>query len=80
MKTINENQNLFKIVTPIQVTKFEQYLKSHPNQPFVKSVLQGLCEGFWPWATTNQPGYPITNDESNATPREPRKAEFLHNQ
>ena len=48
----------------------------HPNQPFVKLVSQGLCKGFWPWASTNQPGYPIMNDESNATSREIRKAEF----
>lgn len=80
MKTINENPNLFKIITPIHIETFENYLISHPNQPFVKSVIQGLRDGFWPWAMTNQPGYPITNDESNPTPKEIKKADFLRNQ
>ena len=34
-KTLNENPDLFKIVTPINVNVFESYLSSHPNQAFV---------------------------------------------
>ena len=79
-KTINENPHLFKIVSPIRVDVFESYLTSHPNQPFVKSVCKGLREGFWPWAETPLPGYPITNDESKPTPIDPKKAEFLRTQ
>ena len=53
MKTIRENPNLFKIVTPINVDHFENLLESHPNHPFVESVCRGLQEGFWPWVDTH---------------------------
>ncbi|KIJ36423.1 hypothetical protein M422DRAFT_179367 [Sphaerobolus stellatus SS14] len=49
LKTIKENPSLFKIVTPINITRFEE-LQSHPNQPYVSSVCQGFREGFWPHA------------------------------
>lgn len=79
-RTINENPHLFKIVTPVRVEVFETYLASHPNQPFVKSVCDGLREGFWPWAEVPKPGYPITNDESKEAPTDVKKAEFLRAQ
>ena len=41
-KTINNNPHLFDIVTPVYVDCFEDLLKSHPNQPFVKSVCCSL--------------------------------------
>jgi hypothetical protein len=78
--TIQENPDLFKIVTPVQVQKFESYLSGHPNRPFVESVCQGLREGFWPWASTTQPGYPDINDESVTGPVEAGKAKFLQSQ
>ena len=31
------------------IDKFEALLEDHPNQPFVRSVMQGLREGFWPF-------------------------------
>jgi len=37
-KTISENPSLFKIITPINVDRFEFLLKDHPNKPFVASV------------------------------------------
>src|SRR6202522_3812102 len=37
MTTINQNLDLFKIVTPINVNRFEQLLNSYPNQPFTNS-------------------------------------------
>jgi hypothetical protein len=37
---------------PIQINILEQYLRSHPNQPLVQSVIAGFREGFWPWAET----------------------------
>lgn len=42
MKTIRENPDLFKIITPINVDQFEELLKSHPNRPFVESICRGL--------------------------------------
>jgi hypothetical protein len=37
------------VETPFDVDKFELLLADHPNQPFVKSVMTGLHEGFWPF-------------------------------
>ena len=79
-KTIRDNPDLFKIVTPIRVELFETYLVNHPNQPFVASICQGLREGFWPWASTGQPAYPETNDESKVGPVDDKKANFLRTQ
>ena len=79
-KTINENPDLFKIVTPIRVDVFEKYLTSHPNQGFVKSVCKGFREGFWPWAVVPSPGYPVTNNESKPAPSDEEKANFLRAQ
>lgn len=36
-----------KVNTPCNVKHFEALLFDHPNQPFVSSVMHGLCEGFW---------------------------------
>ena len=79
-KTLKEHLDLFKIVTLIQVDVFEAYLTTHPNQPFVKLVCDGLHNGFWPWATTPIPGYPTTNDESKLTPKDDKKVNFLRAQ
>jgi len=79
-KTIRENPDLFKIVTPINIDVFESYLLDYPNQPFVRSVCQGLREGFWPWADTLKEGYPATHDESQPTPSNPARAAFLTSQ
>jgi hypothetical protein len=62
LDTISSNPELFKIVTPINVDVFQNYLKSHPNRPFVDSVCRGLREGFWPWADTSNPKLPQTWD------------------
>jgi hypothetical protein len=37
------------VETPFNVDKFKLLLADHPNQLFVQSVMQGLCEGFWPF-------------------------------
>ncbi|TFY54350.1 hypothetical protein EVG20_g9737 [Dentipellis fragilis] len=63
-ETIAKYPHLFKIVSPINVDKFEELLQTHPNQPFVKSVCRGLHEGFWPSADTSDPQYPQTWDNS----------------
>jgi len=78
-KTIAQNPDLFKITTPIKVDAFEKNLKDHPNQPFVKSVVDGLRNGFWPFANTSDPTFPTTYDGSRL--RQPItskvKAEFI---
>ena len=80
LKTIHENPQLFDIVTPININRFEELLKSHPNQPFVKSVCQGLCEGFWPWANTFIGEYPDTFDLSFPMQDNTEEAQFLRDQ
>ena len=69
-----------KVTTAIRIDIFETYLASHPNRPFVKSVCDGLREGFWLWAITPSPGFPTINDESMPAPADERKAEFLRAQ
>ena len=53
LDTIYSHPELFHITTPININHFESLLSSHPNQPFVKSMYQGLQEGFWPFANTH---------------------------
>jgi len=79
-KTIEENPLLFDIVTPINVDHFEKLLHSHLNQPFVKSVCRGLCEGFWPWADSHIREYPDTLDLSYPKPENEDEAQFLCDQ
>lgn len=38
-----------KVETPFNVDRLELLLSSHPNQPFVSSVMRSLREGFWPF-------------------------------
>ena len=80
MKTIHDNPHLFKIVTPINVDRFEELLKTHPNQPFVESVCVSLREGFWPWANTQKEEYPATWDFSERPPKTEHEAGFLRDQ
>lgn len=61
LRTIALHPELFRIVTPINVDRFEYYLQSHPNRPLVDSVLRGLREGFWPFADLE--GFPSLWDE-----------------
>lgn len=81
-KTITQNPDLFKIVSPINVDAFGKQLKDHPNQPFVKSVVRGLRKGFWPWADTSVSTLPTTYDGSRL--RQPitkkDKANFIRQQ
>lgn len=50
-QTLSSAPHLFRVVTPFNVPRLKRKLRRHPNQPFVQSVLQGLVEGFWPWAS-----------------------------
>ena len=79
-KTISENPGLFKIVTPINVDRFQELLVNHPNPLFVASVCAGLRNGFWPWANTLKDGYPSIYDGSKPTPHDEEKAKFIRAQ
>jgi len=58
--TLSSFPHLFAVHTPINVDHFQTLLSDHPNPDFVDSVVIGLHEGFWHWATTLIPGYPET--------------------
>ncbi|KAI0039985.1 hypothetical protein FA95DRAFT_1684034, partial [Auriscalpium vulgare] len=62
LSTLRDHPSLFQIVTPINVDRFEALLTSHPNRPFVESVLRGLREGFWPFAEGDPDAYPEVRD------------------
>jgi hypothetical protein len=46
--TLNPAPHLFSIDTPFNVGLLRSLLASHPNQPLVESVLEGLTVGCWP--------------------------------
>lgn len=72
--------DLFKIITPVNVSAFHSYLKDHPNQAFCESVCRGLEIGFWPWANVEKEGYPETHDERRDPPREMERLAFMRDQ
>jgi hypothetical protein len=80
LRTIHEHSDLFKIVTPVDVDLFESLLKHHPNRPLIDSVCQGFRQGFWPWAQTDQPGYPTTWDNADRVISNPTHQQFLREQ
>ncbi|KAF8585603.1 hypothetical protein K439DRAFT_1615876 [Ramaria rubella] len=77
-QTINAHPNLFKIVTPINVEKYESLLNSHPNRSLVQSVCCGLRQGFWPFAEIG-PDDPITFDLPHRK-LDVQASEFIHMQ
>jgi len=68
--TIKTHPELFKIVTPINVDKFESLLVQHPNCLLVNSVCRSLREGAWPFAIINKDDS-ITFDFSEHTLDDP---------
>lgn len=48
--TLEALKGSIKVETPFNVDRFESLLHDHPNQLFVKSVMRGLREGFWPFS------------------------------
>ncbi|PPQ75692.1 hypothetical protein CVT24_002535 [Panaeolus cyanescens] len=52
IETISSHPELFRITTPIKPAALEAYLVNHPNRDFVASIIDGLTNGFWPWADT----------------------------
>jgi hypothetical protein len=79
-QTVNERPDLFRVVSPIRVGVLDRLLKNHPNRKFVSSVLDGLREGFWPWATTVKEGYPLTHDKTKSIHLTTEKELFLKTQ
>ena len=76
-RTIDDNPDLFKIVTPINVDRFERYLINHPNRAYVDSVCRGLREGFWPWATHDDPNLWRTYDNSPRPIKQTERMNFV---
>ncbi|KAH9960229.1 hypothetical protein BGW80DRAFT_1134682, partial [Lactifluus volemus] len=60
--TLTNFPHLFQVVTPINVDLFASLLSSHPNRPFVDSVIRGLREGFWPPADDDPTLYATSRD------------------
>ncbi|KZT19402.1 hypothetical protein NEOLEDRAFT_1077945 [Neolentinus lepideus HHB14362 ss-1] len=79
-RTLTEYPHLFKIVTPINVDRFEELTQTHPNQPFVKSVCKGLREGFWSYADAFPDSYPDMFDNCAGGPKDERQARFMQDQ
>lgn len=80
LNTISSRPDLFVVSTPINVDRFKSLLSSHPNQPFVQSVVRGLREGFWPFADTRYGQWPLTWDNSFRPPRSSDEAAFIESQ
>ena len=47
--TLSELQGYVNTNTPFDIDKLELFLRSHPNQLFVRSIMRSLREGFWPF-------------------------------
>ena len=77
VSTLKSQPDLFDVSTPINVDNFERLLVRHPNPLFVKSVMNGLRYGFWPWADTQIGIYPDISDESLDDPADPDKLKFI---
>ena len=77
VRTVQQHPEIFKIQTTLDVQVFEKLLTSHPNQPFVRSVVRGFRAGFWPFAATP---YPKTVNESYNSTKKPEYRKFLQEQ
>lgn len=75
--TIASNPDLFQIVTPIKIDILEGYLASHPNQPFICSILAGLQEGFWPYSDVSKESGNSTRDYNRPYDFTPEEQDFL---
>ncbi|KAF6741012.1 hypothetical protein DFP72DRAFT_776973, partial [Ephemerocybe angulata] len=77
--TIADNPHLFTLPTTLNVDRLEELTCTHPNRPFVLSILAGFREGFWPLATIPD-SHPIISDNSIPPPKDPVHAQFLRDQ
>jgi hypothetical protein len=78
--TISENPRLFFVSTCINIDEFESLLVDHPNPQFVKSVCQGLREGFWPIVDTHFREWPLSFDNSFQPLESEAEAKFVKSQ
>ena len=76
-ETISQHSDLFVVDTPIRIDDFERLLIHHPNPLFVRSVVNGFRNGFWPWADTRVGEYPYTLDETFGDPKDQRELVFI---
>ena len=51
LQGLDAHPELFNIVTPTDVDRFDYLLSDYPNHLIVASVVRVLHEGAWPWAT-----------------------------
>lgn len=79
-ETIRSNPDLFKVECKINVDRFEELLKDHPNRPFVTSVCRALREGFWPFANSKPDLYPDTWDFSEGPLKSDEHRAFIEKQ
>lgn len=75
--TVESHPDLFKIVSPINLSSLRYHLYIHPNVDLVESVYRGFENGFWPWAVVDKEGFPVTHDQRRSMPSDPVKAEVL---
>ncbi|KAF6765672.1 hypothetical protein DFP72DRAFT_798363, partial [Ephemerocybe angulata] len=75
-QTLASHPHLFKIVTPVRVNRLRALTTTHPNLPFVHSVLRGLEEGFWPWASYPA-DHPSTYETECPPPSTSEQRDFL---
>lgn len=80
LDTIKNYPHLFKIVTPINIDRFQSLLTNHPNRPLVDSVCRGLHEGFWPYAITQGSQRPCIVDNSYRPLKEEAHISFARQQ
>lgn len=79
-QTLLSHPHLFPIVTPINIPAFEELLAEHPNPAFVRSICDGLRSGFWPCASTEKDGYPLTWDNSHRPISDEEHKAFIQEQ
>jgi hypothetical protein len=48
LASLASRPDLFRVSTPLHISRLATFLAPHPNRPLVDSVLLGLREGFWP--------------------------------
>src|SRR3984957_17237819 len=78
--TVQSRPDLFRIITPINVDRFEFLLATHPNKPFVESVCRGLREGFWPWAVPSDESRPSIINNGDRPFKDPSHAGLVREQ
>ena len=75
--TLQQRPDLFKIVTPVNVSHLETLLETHPNRPFVTSLIHSLRVGFWPWADTTLEPTDSTRNNNRRRDWTPQEVEFI---